>query len=138
MKITYFFLPIVLISFSCSEKKDTNKISDQKPESSNIEIFIENKDSEYAKTELENAKISNEFSPTKVILDPKTAVEISESILFPIYGKENIIKQRPYDVHFIHGYYIIKGTFPEPQIGGTFIIIINSKDGKVIKLTHGE
>lgn len=138
MKITHFFLSIVLTSFSCSEKKDTNKILDQKPESSNIEVFIENHDSEYAKEELENAKISNEFSPTKVIPDPKTAVEISESILFPIYSKENIIKQRPYNVNFIDGYYIIKGTFPKSQIGGTFMIIINSKDGKVIKLTHGE
>lgn len=133
MKTTHFFLTLILTLFSCSEKT-----SNSKNELSQTQIFTENKDSEYAKEELENAKINNEFSPTKVIHNSKTAVEIAESILFPIYGKDNIIKQRPYDVNFTDGYYIIIGTFPKPQIGGTFIIIINSKDGKVIKLTHGK
>lgn len=138
MKILSFLYALSLFIFSCSEKENSGKKLSQKPESSNSEIFIENNDSEYAKTELENAKTSNEFSPTKVIPDSKTAVEISESILFPIYGKESIIKQRPYDLSLIDGYYIINGTFPKPQIGGTFIIIINSRNGKVMKLTHGE
>lgn len=133
MKKNLFLFAITTFLFSCSEKT-----SNLKDELSHTQIFTENKDSEYAKEELENAKINNEFSPTKVIPNSKTAVEIAESILFPIYGKDNIIKQRPYDVSFTDGYYIINGTFPKPQIGGTFIIIINSKDGKVIKLTHGE
>lgn len=133
MKKILFLFAITTFQFPCSEKT-----SNSKNEFGQTQIFTENKDSEYAQEELENAKISNEFSPTKVILNSKTAVEISESILFPTYGKENIIKQRPYDVSFIDGYYIINGTFSKPQIGGTFIIIINSKDGKVIKLTHGE
>ena len=133
MKKTLFLFAITPFLFSCSEKT-----SNSKNELSQTQIFIENKDSEYAKEELENAKINNEFSPTKVIPDSKTAVEIAESILFPIYGKDNIIKQRPYDVNFTDGYYIINGTFQKSEIGGTFIIIINSKDGKVIKLTHGE
>lgn len=133
MKTTHFFLTLILTLFSCSEKR-----SNSKDELSQTQIYTENKDSEYAKEELENAKINNEFSPTKAILNSKTAVEIAENILFPIYGKDNIIKQRPYDVNFIDGYYIINGTFPKPTIGGTFLIIINSKDGKVIKLTHGK
>ncbi|AYN01392.1 NTF2 fold immunity protein [Chryseobacterium sp. 3008163] len=133
MKTTHFFLTLILTLFSCSEKT-----SNSKDELSQTQIYTENKDSEYAKEELENAKINNEFSPTKAILNSKTAVEIAENILFPIYGKDNIIKQRPYDVNFIDGYYIINGTFPKPTIGGTFLIIINSKDGKVIKLTHGK
>ena len=130
-KILFLFITTIL--FSCSEKR-----SNLKDEFNQIQIFTENKDSEYAKEELENAKKSNEFSPTKIISNSKTAVEIAENILFPIYGKDNIIKQRPYDVNFVDGYYIIEGTFPETQIGGNFIIILNAKDGKVIKLTHGE
>ncbi|REC57122.1 hypothetical protein DRF62_00935 [Chryseobacterium piscium] len=93
---------------------------------------------EYAKTELKSAIIKNEILPDRVISDSQTAVDVAESILFKIYGEENIIKQRPYDVNFTDGYYIINGTFPKPTIGGTFLIIINSQDGKVIKLTHGK
>lgn len=133
MKKLWFLAALSLINFSCSEKGNSNR-----PEFNSVKVFTENKNLRSAKKELENAKINDEFSPEKVIPDAKTAVEISESILFPIYGKDNIIKQRPYDINFIDGYYIINGTSPKVQIGGNFIIIINSKDGKVIKLTHGE
>lgn len=138
MQKIFFLFTVSIFLNSCSEKDNTNKMSIQKRESKNIDIFTENKNSEYAKKELENAKISNEFSPTEVIPNSTTAVEISESILFPIYGKENIIRQRPYNVNFIDGYFVINGTLPKSEIGGSFIIIMNSKDGKVIKLTHGE
>ncbi|KUJ50223.1 NTF2 fold immunity protein [Chryseobacterium sp. JAH] len=138
MKILSLLYSLGFLVFSCSDKENCGKISSQKPDPSNIEIFIENKYSEYAREELDNAKISNEFSPTEVIPNSTTAVEISESILFPIYGKENIIRQRPYNVNFIDGYFVINGTLPKSEIGGSFIIIMNSKDGKVIKLTHGE
>lgn len=43
MKITHFFLTIILTLFSCSEKT-----SNLKDELSQTQIFIENKDSEYA------------------------------------------------------------------------------------------
>lgn len=104
----------------------------------NSEIFKENNDFKYAESELKNALINNEILPDKVIPDSQTAVNVAENILFKTYGKENIIKQRPYDLNFIDGYYIINGTFQEPTIGGNFLIILNSKDGKIIKLIHGK
>lgn len=82
MKKILFLFTITTFLFSCSEKTSSSK-----NELSQTQTFTENKDSEYAKEELENAKISNEFSPTKVILNSKAAVEIAENILFPIYGK---------------------------------------------------
>lgn len=105
-------------------------------ESKTMHIFSENTNSNYAKSELESALTENEILPDKVISDSETAVEIAEIILFKIYRKENIIKQRPYDVNYIDNYYIINGTLPNDKMGGTFLIVINSKDGKVIKLTH--
>ena len=90
MQKIFFLFTVSIFLNSCSEKDNTNKMSIQKRESKNIDIFTENKNSEYAKKELENAKISNEFSPTEVIPNSTTAVEISESILFPIYVKKTL------------------------------------------------
>lgn len=118
-----FNLLSVLFIFSCTK---------------NPEIFKENNNLKHAESELKNTLIKNAVLPDKVIQDSQTAVDVAENILFNIYGKENIIQQRPYNLNFIDGYYIIEGTLPKNTLGGTFLIIINSKDGKIIKLTHGK
>lgn len=118
-----FSLLFVLFMFSCTK---------------NPEIFKENNDLKHAESELKNALINNEILPDKVIPDSQTAVDVAENFLFNIYGKENIIQQRPYNLNLIDDYYIIEGTLPKNTLGGTFLIIINSKDGKIIKLTHGK
>ncbi|MCD0479660.1 YbbC/YhhH family protein [Chryseobacterium sp. LC2016-29] len=118
-----FNLLFVLFIFSCTK---------------NPEIFKENNDLKHAESELKNALINNEILPDKVIPDSQTAVDVAENFLVNIYGKENIIQQRPYNLNLIDDYYIIEGTLPKNTLGGTFLIIINSKDGKIIKLTHGK
>ncbi len=74
----------------------------------------------------------------KVIKDKSTAIGVAEAMLFSIYGKENIVKQRPYESYLIDGYWVINGTLPQGWNGGAFLIIMNSTDGRVIKLTHGK
>ncbi|NRS90222.1 hypothetical protein HNQ02_003159 [Flavobacterium sp. 7E] len=73
-----------------------------------------------------------------VIPDKETAVIIAETILFKIYGKDNIIKQRPYGINQIDNYWVLYGTLPQNMLGGTFLIILNSTNGQIIKLTHGK
>lgn len=75
---------------------------------------------------------------TVIIKDSITAISIAESILFSIYGKENIIEQKPYEIYLIDNYWIIIGTLPKNYLGGTFLIIIDSRDCKIIKITHGK
>lgn len=100
-----FSLLFVLFMFSCTK---------------NPEIFKENNDLKHAESELKNALINNEILPDKVIPDSQTAVDVAENFLFNIYGKENIIQQRPYNLNFIDDYYIIEGTLPKNTLGGTF------------------
>jgi len=73
-----------------------------------------------------------------LIKNNETAIAVAESILFDIYGKKEIISERPYECYIVDGYWCINGTLPKNWIGGVFEIIISSKDGKVIKLTHGK
>ncbi len=75
---------------------------------------------------------------TVIIKDSLTAINIAEAILFGIYGKENITKQRPYETYLLNNYWVLTGTLPKGSLGGTFLIIINAIDCKIIKITHGK
>jgi septin family protein len=72
----------------------------------------------------------------KVISDKETAIAVAEPILFKIYGKNQILSEKPYQVELVDGYWILNGTLPKGYLGGTFLIILSAKDGRVIKLTH--
>jgi NTF2 fold immunity protein len=71
-----------------------------------------------------------------LITDRETAIAMAEPLLFKICGKENIESERPYEIYLIDGYWYISGTLPKGYLGGTFIIIINSINGEVIRLIH--
>lgn len=74
-----------------------------------------------------------------IIKDSITAIHVAEPILFGIYGKDNIIKQRPYEVYHFNNYWVIMGTLPKQyHAGGTFLIIIDDRNGTILKITHGK
>ena len=73
-----------------------------------------------------------------LIKDKETAIGVAEPILFKIYGKKNIISERPYECYLIDGYWYICGTLPKNFEGGVFETIIDSRDGRVVKIMHGK
>ena len=91
------------------------------------------------KSALEDKSLSNIINgKTIIIKDSITAINVAEPILFGIYGKEHIQKQRPYESYLIDNYWIITGTLPKDSVGGTFLIIIDARDGKILKIIHGK
>jgi hypothetical protein len=119
----FFFLPLYFVA-SAQDGADRTKLG-----------------IEYAKRELADAlnnPSKKQILVEKVIKDEQTAISVAEAMLFSIYGKENIVRQRPYERYLINDYWVLNGTLPKDWVGGTFLIIINSTDGKVIKLTHGK
>ena len=98
---------------------------------------------DYAKKELEFALSDSIFhnlidSKSLIIKDKETAINVVEPILFSIYGKDNIKNQRPYQAYLIDNYWIISGTLAKGYSGGTFLIIANAANSKIIRLTHGK
>ena len=73
-----------------------------------------------------------------IIKDSSTAIKVVEPILFSIYRKENIESQKPYECYLIENYWVIAGTLPKKMVGGTFLIIIDARNSKVLKITHGK
>jgi hypothetical protein len=97
----------------------------------------------YARKELKIAlsdkSIHNVISSKALIIKNKeTAIKVVEPILFGIYGEDNITRERPYESYLIDNYWIISGTLPEGYDGGTFLIIVDATNSKVIRLTHGK
>ena len=77
-------------------------------------------------------------SKTLIIKDGETAINVIEPILFTVYGKSNIRNQQPYEAYLIDNYWVISGTLPKGYLGGTFLIIIDATNSKIIRLTHGK
>lgn len=97
----------------------------------------------YAEEELKSAlsdttKHNVIKSNSIIINDSITATTIAESILFGIYGKANITKQKPYELYHIQHFWLLTGTLPKGSVGGTFLIIMDDRNSKIIKITHGK
>jgi hypothetical protein len=83
-----------------------------------------------------NDKTGKSVCVEKVVPDKATAVAIAEPILFNVYGKDQILHERPYVVNFVDGYWVLSGSLPKGWWGGTFLIVVSAKDGRVIRLIH--
>ena len=87
-----------------------------------------------------NGKAQHNVIDNKTIIlkDKNTAINVAEVILFNLYGKENIQNQKPYKADLIDNYWVISGSLEENMLGGTFLIILDSRNSKVLKITHGK
>ncbi len=123
-----FFLTIFTISFTAYGQKESGRL-----------ILGKSHAEQELKLALNDSISHNLIDNTSVIIkDSLTAINIAESILFDIYGKRIITKQRPYETYFIDNYWIITGTLPKGWKGGTFLIIIDSRNNKILRITHGK
>ena len=117
---------LFILAFSCNKEKALNP-SFEKIKLSDKEIL----------KEINDCKLF-EIDKEKEINDEVSAISVAEPILFSSYGKENILKQRPYKIGKVQNYWVIYGTFNSLGFGGVFEIIIDSKNGKIVRLTHGK
>src|SRR5450432_1332962 len=121
-----FFTTLLLFPFF--------SFSQQKIDSSRL-----SKDEMYAQREIGDALLKPGicFSNDTLLADKEEAVDYAEIILFRVYGKGQIISERPYNIYKARGYWFIDGTVKEEK-GGAFEIIFNSINGQIIRLCHGK
>ena len=126
MKNFLLIFIITIIAFGCQRKIQINSGELQK-------LYEEHIDSILA-----DSSQLNEISKNEVLIkDEKMFINIIEPILFNIYGKERITNQRPYAVYFVKNYCIIKGYSPPTMEGGVFEAIMDARNGKIIRISHG-
>ncbi len=93
-------------------------------------------DSAYAKDVLRLVKTNKQVQVNGLIGDKETAIAIAEPILFKVYGRPQILGEKPYHVILYDGYWILSGSLSEGYTGGTFLIVLSAKDASVVGLTH--
>jgi len=85
-----------------------------------------------------NNEVYNVVKSKKIIPNEEMAISIAEVYLFKLYGKKQIVEQRPYVIRLMNdSLWAISGTL-HYQTGGTFEMVINSKNGEVIEIAHGK
>jgi NTF2 fold immunity protein len=125
IKVIYFFTLFTFTLTACGQTKGDRTILGKSYADKELKSALTDKS--------QHNVIDNK---TVIIKDSVTALNVAEPILFSIYGKDNITKQRPYEIYLIDNYWVIGGTLPKEYLGGTFLIIIDSRDCKIIRITH--
>lgn len=129
-----FITSCIILFSSCgldrknSNDSNTDKVNDEKIAKAELTLAL--KDTTH-----------DRFVDTQrvIIKDKKMAISIVEPILFDIYGKDKITEQRPYKIFNIDNYWVISGTMPSRfEKGGTFLIIIDSRNCRILKIKHGK
>ena len=71
--------------------------------------------------------------------DEATAAAIGEAVAIAQYGRETITKEEPFRAHLYGDIWLVKGTLhPQGVYGGTAVIKIARKNGRILFLTHQE
>jgi hypothetical protein len=120
-----FIFSMLTTQTSCKRKIEAKSIERQKIYEEYIDSMLI--DTEY--NEIDNKKI--------LIKDEKQFIKIIEPILFDIYGKDEIIDERPYEVYFTKNYWIISGYLSPMTEGGVFMAIMDARNCEIIRIEHG-
>lgn len=70
--------------------------------------------------------------------DAITATAIAEAILVPIYGRENIERQKPLKAVLTDEVWTVTGTLPKGFMGGVALIKICKRNAHILRVSHGK
>src|SRR5262249_8986737 len=68
--------------------------------------------------------------------DAETAIRIAVAVWIPIYGADNIARQKPYVAILKNGIWYVSGSLPKGTYGGTAIAEIAKDNGRVLRVSH--
>jgi len=74
----------------------------------------------------------NGFVPNK-----ETAIKIALAVWLPIYGNV-IYREKPYTAELKGEVWVVEGSLKKGEVGGVALIVIQKKDGKIIRVYHGK
>jgi hypothetical protein len=79
--------------------------------------------------------------------DSKTAIAIAEAVLIPVYGKEHIESERPFNASLKDGVWTVGGTLRCPDgkggfttdcDGGVAVVKIARHNSRILYMMHGK
>ena len=70
--------------------------------------------------------------------DAATAIKIAVAVWTPVYGAEQIEREKPYHATLKDEVWLVTGSLPDGVLGGVAIAKIARRDGRIIGITHTE
>lgn len=79
------------------------------------------------------------YKPTQgYVSDATTAIAIAVAVWEPIYGHEQISRQKPYKASLVNGIWTVQGSLQKNSLGGVAVAEIAKDDGRVLRVSHGK
>ncbi|WP_096359581.1 YbbC/YhhH family protein [Sulfuricaulis limicola] len=72
-----------------------------------------------------------------LVPNAETAIKIAEAVWLPIYG-DGIFKKKPFKARLVGDVWVVEGTLPLEMVGGVPLAEISKKDGKILRVSHGQ
>ncbi len=85
-----------------------------------------------------HAQEANYRPPEGLVPDANTAIAIAVAVWTPIYGKEQIASEKPYQATLSNGQWTVTGSLPKGWKGGVALAVIAKADGQVLRVIHGK
>jgi NTF2 fold immunity protein len=80
----------------------------------------------------------NVIPPEGYVLDADTAIAIAVAVWGPIYGEDNISREKPFAVSLLNGVWTVEGSLPKGMMGGVAVAEIAKADGRILRVSHGK
>lgn len=88
----------------------------------------------------QNAPASQErhtFVPSHgFVPDSTTAIAIAEAVLRPIYGVEQVDKEKPFSAALQADRWVVVGHLAKGQLGGVATVELARLDARILRVTH--
>lgn len=84
----------------------------------------------------ESTKVINYKPAQGYVPDAETAIKVAVAIWTPIYGKEQIEKEKPYKAILKDDVWYVSGSLPEGWLGGVAEAEIAKDSGCILKVYH--
>jgi hypothetical protein len=108
-----------------------------------IQCTVPAKSFEICICKLSGRIVQNELLRRHMVADSETAKSIAEAVWLPIYGKNQLDTERPFQAKKLNGFWRVEGTMPlgkhgVPLCGGVAEAEISETDGLIRRVIHGE
>ena len=94
-----------------------------------------------ARVYVESVKRGDHYDARKlqeVVSNKETAIGLAVAVWNPIYGKEKIEKEAPYQVFRVDDCWVVTGSLEKGWAGGTAEAVISAADGRFLNISHGK
>jgi len=83
-------------------------------------------------------KITSYSPPNGFVPDERTATRIAEAVWIPIWGEQSVLGEKPFVATLKGDTWTVRGTLKPAVFGGVAEAEISKRDGRILRVAHGQ